>query len=274
MSTQNEHPTATQSLFEKIKKVNAALLALGVEAVQEIKMEDKDGKTIGKIKYGFKPQYVFDAVNEHIGAENWRYEVIGIEQLGKQMIATVDLFIRVGDEWLSKGLQIGYMNVIKDNIADAKKGAITSAIQKGMSLCSIGSDAFKGKLEVIWRAAHPNAGKTPPRQGQGQQQGQQRRQPSPAPEKTPDPSAASSQQPSSNQQSGAQGKSGSQQPAPQASNPTTNGLPVIDGITFVNGDDGFVEAQGDKTVLFEKRQMLSMAGFVLRSKRWTKAIAA
>jgi len=62
-------------LQEQIQSINERLRAFGIEAIQEIKMTDKGGNVIGQIKYGFRPQYVFDSVNEVLGPENWRYEL-------------------------------------------------------------------------------------------------------------------------------------------------------------------------------------------------------
>ena len=53
----------SSELKTKIAEINAQLRSIGSEAVQEIKMT-KDGKVVGHVRYGFKPQYVFDAVNE------------------------------------------------------------------------------------------------------------------------------------------------------------------------------------------------------------------
>jgi thioredoxin-related protein len=58
------------TLTEKINAVNKKLRSLGIQAIQEIKMKDKEGKVIGQIKYGYRPQYVFDSINEFLGPEN------------------------------------------------------------------------------------------------------------------------------------------------------------------------------------------------------------
>ena len=39
-------------LQEQIQAINQRLRAYGIEAVQEIRMTDSDGKTIGQVKYG------------------------------------------------------------------------------------------------------------------------------------------------------------------------------------------------------------------------------
>jgi hypothetical protein len=44
------------ALIEKIHEINELIRSFGRNAVQEIKMKDKDGKVIGQIRYGYKPQ--------------------------------------------------------------------------------------------------------------------------------------------------------------------------------------------------------------------------
>jgi len=41
-------------LQEQIHSINEGLRAFGIEAIQEIKMTDKEGKQIGQIKYGYR----------------------------------------------------------------------------------------------------------------------------------------------------------------------------------------------------------------------------
>ncbi len=150
--------TKTKDLSRKVDEINAQLRAFGRMAVQEIKMM-KDGKVIGQVRYGYKPQYVFDAVNSVLLPENWRYEVVTKEIYDNQVVAEVKLIIRVTDEWLCKGSQTGQMQIIKKNVGDAMKGAITDALQKCFSLLSIGSDAYKGLLREVY---HCNTGNTRP----------------------------------------------------------------------------------------------------------------
>ena len=138
-------------LQEQIQAINQRLRAYGIEAVQEIRMTDRDGKTIGQVKYGYRPQYVFDSVNEVLGPENWRYELTREEIFENQAVAEVRLFVRVDGDWLCKGSHKGQMQIVKGNVGDAQKGAITDAIQKCMSLLSIGSDAYKGLLKHVFQ---------------------------------------------------------------------------------------------------------------------------
>ena len=148
-------------LQEQIQAINQRLRAYGIEAVQEIRMTDRDGKTIGQVKYGYRPQYVFDSVNEVLGPENWRYELTREEIFENQAVAEVRLFVRVDGDWLCKGSHKGQMQIVKGNVGDAQKGAITDAIQKCMSLLSIGSDAYKGLLKHVFQPSN-RAPSTPP----------------------------------------------------------------------------------------------------------------
>jgi len=143
------------TLQEKIDSINQRLRAFGIEAVQEIKMTDKGGNVIGQIKYGYRPQYVFDSVNEMLGPENWRYELTREEIFDSQAVAEIRLYVKIDGDWLCKGSHKGQMQIIKGNVGDAQKGAITDAIQKCMSLLSIGSDAYKGLLKNVYQQRTP-----------------------------------------------------------------------------------------------------------------------
>jgi hypothetical protein len=143
------------TLKEKIDLINERLRSFGIEAVQEIKMTGKDGKVIGQVKYGYRPQYVFDSVNEFLGPENWRYELTREEIFDTQAVAEVKLFLKIDNDWFCKGSQKGQMQIVKGNVGDAQKGAITDAIQKCMSLLSIGSDSYKGLLIKVYQANSP-----------------------------------------------------------------------------------------------------------------------
>ena len=134
---------------QKIEQVNVILKNGGREVIQK--------KETGHVQYGYKPQYVFDAVNEVIGSENWRYELVGeMQETDNQVIACVEVSFRIGDQWLSKGVQYGQSQIVTTqrtgvrNLGDAMKGAITDAIQKGFSLWSIGKDAYRGLLQKVY----------------------------------------------------------------------------------------------------------------------------
>jgi len=153
--SKQEETAMSATLKEKIDLINERLRSFGKEAVQEVKMTDKSGKVIGQVKYGYRPQYVFDSVNEFLGPENWKYELTKEEIFDTQAVAEVKLFLKVDGEWLCKGSQKGQMQIVKGNVGDAQKGAITDAIQKCMSLISIGSDSYKGLLIKVYQANPP-----------------------------------------------------------------------------------------------------------------------
>ncbi|WP_028319586.1 hypothetical protein [Desulfobulbus elongatus] len=224
-------------LQEQIQSINERLRAFGIEAIQEIKMTDKGGNQIGQIKYGFRPQYVFDSVNEVLGPENWRYELTKEEIFESQAVAEVRLFVKIDGDWLCKGSHKGQMQIVKGNVGDAQKGAITDAIQKCMSLLSIGSDAYKGLLKNVYL------------------QGTQRIQP-PATQPKTKPASRTSQP---------------VEPPANPSDPSTT-LPKIAGVTFEHRQ-GVIIAIGDH--LFDKKELLKAAGFQWdkTAKTWMKQAA-
>ena len=229
-------------LQEQIQSINERLRSFGNEAIQEIKMTDKGGNQIGQIKYGFRPQYVFDSVNEVLGPENWRYELTKEEIFEAQAVAEVRLFVKIDGDWLCKGSHKGQMQIVKGNVGDAQKGAITDAIQKCMSLLSIGSDAYKGLLKNVYL------------------QGTQRTQP-PARKSNPQPktkpAASTTSQPA--------------EPPANQSDPSAT-LPKIAGVSFEHRQ-GVIIAIGDH--LFDKKELLKAAGFQWdkTGKTWMKQAA-
>ncbi len=56
-------------MFEKIHQVNELLKAQGSQIIQKIQIGNRPAM------YGYKPQYVIDAVNEVIGIQNWHYKL-------------------------------------------------------------------------------------------------------------------------------------------------------------------------------------------------------
>ena len=224
-------------LQEQIQSINERLRSFGNEAIQEIKMTDKGGNQIGQIKYGFRPQYVFDSVNEVLGPENWRYELTKEEIFESQAVAEVRLFVKIDGDWLCKGSHKGQMQIVKGNVGDAQKGAITDAIQKCMSLLSIGSDAYKGLLKSVYL------------------QGTQRTQP-PATQPKTKPASTTSQP---------------AEPPANQSDPSAP-LPKIAGVTF-DHRQGVIIAIGDH--LFDKKELLKAAGFQWdkTGKTWMKQAA-
>lgn len=234
------------TLTEKINAVNEKLRSLGIQAIQEIKMKDKEGKVMGQIKYGYRPQYVFDSINEFLGPENWRYELIKEEIFENQAVAEVKLFLKTDAEWLCKGSHKGQMNIVKGNIGDAQKGAITDAIQKCFSLVSIGTDAYRGLLGTVYNPSSQHKSLPAPSS----------RPSSPSQSELPQPE---SQPPVQSQPA----------PPPEPANPAS--LPKIAGIEYQQFDN-FVVAVGNK--LFDKKELLKSAGFKWNKdqKNWYKEL--
>ena len=241
------------TLTVKINEINELIRSFGRNAVQEIKMKDKDGKVIGQIRYGYKPQYVFDAVNQIIEPENWRYELIKEEIFETQVVTEVKLFLKTDtDEWLCKGSHKGQMNIIKGNVGDAQKGAITDALQKCFSLCSIGQDSYRGILETVFNSRSPQA---PLRQS--------------LPKNSQQFISASPSQPELPQRESQPPVQSQPDPPPEPANPAS--LPKIAGIEYQQFDN-FVVAVGTK--LFDKKELLKSAGFKWNKdqKNWYKEL--
>jgi len=259
-----------RNLSQIVNEINELLRAHGKKAVQEINMKDREGKTIGQIKYGYKPQYVFDAINELLFPENWRYEVLTKEIYDTQAVVEVKLFIRYSGEWFCKGSHVGQMNIVKGNVGDAYKGAITDAIQKNFSLLSIAQDAYRGLLKQIYLGTLPEANTRAPRPP-----ARQTPIPKPPPEK-PAPSAPPANklppQQSASLQPPPPASAESQQephaPQDQQQSPENPDLPQIAGINFQRIEDRFI-ATGK---VYDKKELLKSAGFKWdgSGKNWFK----
>ena len=231
-------------LSEKVNEINALLRSFGREAVQETKMT-KDGQVIGQIRYGFKPQYVFDAVNHILQPENWRYEVVSKEIFEYQAVVEVKLFVRLTDEWLCKGSQTGQMQIVKNNVGDAYKGAITDAIQKCFSTISIGTDAYRGLLKTVYLGTTKGDATSNTRSRPARPANPTRRLP---PQKEPHQNS----------------------PQPHANN-LPNDLPQIAGVNYQRINDKVI-ATGNT---FDKKNLLKSSGFRWDGshKNWYKEIA-
>ena len=137
---------------------------------------------------------------------------------------------------------MGQMQIVKDNVGDAYKGAVTDAIQKCLSLLSIGTDSYRGLLESVYKGlSQPIASGRQPAQSAAVQ-----------PE-TP-PAGTSSQ--------------------PQKTQPTQDNqdLPQITGVLIQRVEDRFIA----KGKVFDKKEMLKAAGFKWdgANKNWFKEATA
>lgn len=229
------------TLIQIINNINAKLRSHGKPAVQEVKMTNKEGKVIGQVRYGYRPQYVFDAINEELLPENWRYEVVSKEIYSNahQAVVEVKLFIRHSDEWLCKGSQCGQMQIVKENVGDAYKGAITDAIQKCFSYMSVGTDSYRGLLEQLYKGTSSTSRPQPSRA-----QSQAKTDSAKIPENAEQPTAAAG----------------------------SDELPQITGIEYQKDGDRYI-ATGK---VYDKKDMLKAAGFRWSGvdKQWFRPVAA
>ncbi|WP_456456883.1 Rad52/Rad22 family DNA repair protein [Thermovibrio sp.] len=125
-----------------VEKIDAILEKEGKKAVQEV-----PGK--GRTLYGYKPQFVTDALNEVVGANNWGYKIIehSITQVeDKRYLAWVKVRLWIGDTESFKEAFGGSENFTP---GDALKGATTDAVQKALSLFSVGRKAYRGELKEL-----------------------------------------------------------------------------------------------------------------------------
>ncbi len=129
-----------------VEKVDSILEKEGASAVQEV-----PGR--GRTLYGYRPQSVIDALNQVLGANSWGYEVLehSVEKVESKKgdtryLAYVKLRLWVVDRDSSKDVFGGSENYTP---GDALKGAVTDAIQKGLSLFSIGRKAYRGELKEL-----------------------------------------------------------------------------------------------------------------------------
>ena len=110
-------------ILSQANKVNVLLETQGSRVVQEKKVGNRPAV------YGYKPQFVIDAVNEVIGAENWHYQLhdtelfpSGEDGQSGQVVVAVEIFIRASaeSEFASHGIQFGQSQVVYGNVGDAK----------------------------------------------------------------------------------------------------------------------------------------------------------
>ena len=138
-------------LWSAIQAINDQLLQQEPDCLSKA---TKDGNVC------YQPQYLLDAVNEHLGADNWREEVTDSHEVrslaGRGTDAerevpcweiTVLLYVRCGDEWLCKGPSFGFGRGDRD-ANDAKKAALSDARKKNFAAWSIGGRPFRGELKA------------------------------------------------------------------------------------------------------------------------------
>ena len=118
------------------------------ESVQ-VKKGFKDAET-GEQMYltGYKPQYIFERMNDCFGHDGWEYEIVNSGIEGTNAWAKGRLTVHFKDRSVSKD-QFGVGTYNKGTpLGDAFKSAATNALEKCASLLDIGHRAYKGLLPV------------------------------------------------------------------------------------------------------------------------------
>lgn len=219
-------------MLEKINQVNTLLQSQGNRIIQKMQVGNRPAL------YGYKPQFIVDAVNEVFGPENWHYQLhdtdlftSGDDGQSGQVVVSVELFLRSNSEstFITHGIQFGQSQIIYGNVGDAKKGAVTDAVGKGLSLFSIGKAAYRGELEQVFLGKQVHSSpklKAVPNSGR----------------KKPDIPL----------------------PPPATKQEEITGLPILPKVTYETTTDGTtILAQGDT---YNNRPLLKSMGFVWLSK--------
>jgi hypothetical protein len=145
----NNEPVKVKTPIEtKIREVNKVLL---VGEPTNITYDSFGGYT------GYKPQYIIDSMNKVFGIGEWGFheknmEIVQMEK-SQLAVANIEVFIK-GIEYMPTAY--GQSIVTRGAVGDAKKGAQTDAIKKGLSYFSIGNRAFHGLLPKPNRQATSN----------------------------------------------------------------------------------------------------------------------
>ena len=137
---------------EIVQQIDKILDEEGASAVQEVPA--RGGRTL----YGYKPQSVIDALNKVVGANNWGYQVLDynvapveIKKKGEiqtRYLSYVRIRLWIIDPSTAKEAFGGSENYTP---GDALKGSVTDAIQKALSLYSIGRKAYRGELHELFK---------------------------------------------------------------------------------------------------------------------------
>lgn len=134
------------TLAERIAQVNEILASFGAVAIET----DQKGYT------GYSAQYVMDAVNQALGFDGWRYDLVShqVEKSGEKAhraMVLLQLSIRMDDgSWFCRGPVVG--GGTNGDGPDALKGAITDGLKKAFSQWSIGNRAYRGELSASTKA--------------------------------------------------------------------------------------------------------------------------
>jgi hypothetical protein len=147
---------------EIVQRIDEILDKEGASAVQEVPA--RGGRTL----YGYKPQSVLDALNQVVGANNWGYQILDynitpVEVKGKRegetqirYLSYVKIRLWIFDPATAKEAFGGSENY---SPGDSLKGSVTDAIQKCLSIFSIGRKAYRGELHVLFKDKKKDNGK-------------------------------------------------------------------------------------------------------------------
>jgi len=128
------------------------------EAVQVYEaFKDRQGNVVKEL-IGYKPQYIFERLNNIWGYTGWNYKIIeeGIDNGSGVVGAKVMLqILDENGQVIIEKPQWGNSKISKMGLFEAKKGAVTNAICKCAAIFDVGHEAYKGE-EVL------NEGYTPP----------------------------------------------------------------------------------------------------------------
>ena len=133
-----------------IKKANDILDQFGSKAV----LVDKTRH--GFISIGYKGGYLLSAINEALGAQNWRHNLHSVEFFespaktgGTKINVVAKVSIQILEEnkvIYESGIQAGGAFVVYGAYADAIKSSLSDAVGKSWSMLGLGSKAYKGEL--------------------------------------------------------------------------------------------------------------------------------
>jgi len=111
-----------------------------------------------------KAAYVIERLNDVFGlcGEGWKYKFSKFKEPedGEGEVGVkVSLWYRKLDgEWSEPISYVGGKKVVRGNITDARKSAITDGITKIASMLGIGHSVFKGKVKVAGMKQATNSG--------------------------------------------------------------------------------------------------------------------
>ena len=131
-----------EDIATKVKEVNRMLKE---QEPNNVSVDSYSGYT------GYKPMYLIDNMNCVFGFGGWGFAEVASEIVSTPTekapsmlaVAQVRVWLRGCDAEFTAW---GQSRVTKGDIGDARKGAATDALKKGLSYFSIGNRAFHGLL--------------------------------------------------------------------------------------------------------------------------------